>query len=337
MTRVLQTAGALLLSAGLVTGLSAISAGAAASGLKYYACSNYGVVSQVSVSPHTCPTGTSIVKGKFKGTDFSGVDFTNANLGGANMSGAKLAGVNSAHITGIPAHLPKNWQLQSGYLIGPGANFSQANLSGMVFTRANLSGASFYHANLSNVDFGSSNLKKASLSSATLTGAKFAKASMVGVISAYENGQPASLPKYWRVIVGQFQGAPVEYLVGPGASIGGAQLGGANFAGMNLKHIYLAGAHLTSANFTGTNLTGANLASAGLGTANFTGANLTGASIKAADLSGANLTNAKFVKANLFGSRLLSVSGASSANFKGAKCPDGKSFGNPGADCNLGL
>ena len=319
----------------LASGLSAVSVNAASGGLKYYACSNYGVVSQVSASAHSCPAGTTVVKGKFKRTDFSGVDFTNANLAGANMTGAKLAGATSGHITGTPASLPKGWQIVSGFLVGPGANLAQANLSGLTFAKANLSGASFYQANLTNVDFGHSNLTKASLSSATLNGAKFINAKMHGVISAYEKGQPASLPKYWKVITGQYEGAPVEYLVGPGASIGGAQLGGANFAGMNLTGIYLAGAHLTSANFTGANLTRANLASAGLGTANFTNANLSGASVIAADMSGANLANAKFINANLKGSRLLSVSNASSAKFKGAKCPDGLMYGKPGADCKL--
>jgi len=335
MKHVFARISAALLCGVVATGVLTVSSEAASGGLKYYACSNYGVVSQVSVTAHSCPTGTTVVKGKFKGTDFSGVDFTNANLAGANMSGAKLAGATSGHITGTPASMPKGWQVVSGFLIGPGANLAQANLSGLSFPKANLAGASFYQANLANVDFGHSNLSKASLSSATLTGAKFVHAKMKGVISAYEKGQPANLPKYWKVITGQYEGAPVEYLVGPGASIGGAQLGGANFAGMNLTGIYLAGAHLTSANFTGANLTRANLASAGLGTVNFTNANLTGASVIAADMSGANLMNAKFINANLKGSRLLSVSNASTAKFKGAKCPDGLMFGKSGADCNL--
>ncbi len=335
MNRAFPKFSAVFLGGILLSGFSALSADAASGGLKYYACSNYGVVSQVSVTAHSCPAGTTVVKGKFKGTDFSGVDFTNANLAGANMSGAKLAGATSGHITGSPASMPKGWQIVSGFLIGPGANLAQTNLTGISFAKADLAGATFYQANLTNVDFGHSNLTKASLSSATLNGAKFVHAKMKGVISAYEKGQPASLPKYWKVITGQYEGAPVEYLVGPGASIGGAQLGGADFSGMNLTGIYLAGAHLTSANFTGANLTRANLASAGLGTVNFTNANLTGASVISADMSGANLANAKFINANLKGSRLLSVSNASSAKFKGAKCPDGLMYGNSGADCNL--
>ena len=68
-------------------------------------------------------------------------DLTDATLSGVDLSGADLTNVKSGGITGTPSHLPTNWQLIDGYLIGPGANLGFANLSGVDLTGADLTGA----------------------------------------------------------------------------------------------------------------------------------------------------------------------------------------------------
>ena len=53
------------------------------------------------------------------------------DLSGVDLSGATLSNVKSGGITGDGSTtLPTNWQLIDGYLIGPGADLSGANLTG---------------------------------------------------------------------------------------------------------------------------------------------------------------------------------------------------------------
>jgi uncharacterized protein YjbI with pentapeptide repeats len=275
--------------------------------------------------------------------DLAGVDLTSANLtdgtlSGANVTGtvftgARLSNLTSGLVTGQPASLPAGWMVTRGFFAGPTAVLAGADLSGVDLTSANLAGANFYGADLTNADCTGVSLAGASLSMATIEGAKFANANFTGVISAYEEGTPASLPTNWHVLSGPYQGGLVEYLVGPTASLGGAQLAGVTFAGMMLSNIYLPGGHLVGADFTGATIRHGNLASASLGLANFDSADMAGTNFTAADLSGANFTGANFTGANFTGARLLSVGGRGSATFTGAICPDGIVFGRLGANC----
>ena len=74
-------------------------------------------------------------------------DLTGADLSGVDLSGATLTNVKSGGITGDGSTtLPTNWQLIEGYLIGPGADLTDAfltyeNLDGAVLSGANLTGA----------------------------------------------------------------------------------------------------------------------------------------------------------------------------------------------------
>ena len=97
--------------------------------------------------------------GSLFGADLSDANLTNANLAdvslasaeiaGANFSGASLTGVESGSITGTPLNLPAPWQLLSGYLIGPGANLTMADLHGVTFDNADLLDANLDNADLS--------------------------------------------------------------------------------------------------------------------------------------------------------------------------------------------
>ena len=107
-------------------------------------------------------------------------DLSGADLYGADLSGADLSGVRSGGIVGSPFYLPTGWSLRSGYLIGPGANLSGENLSGVDLTGENLSGVDLTNANLSGANLSSANLTGADLSDADLTGANLTGANLTG-------------------------------------------------------------------------------------------------------------------------------------------------------------
>jgi len=74
------------------------------------------------------------VSGNLTDSNLEGVDLINATLNtatltGANLSSAILAGVSSGGITGTPVALPVQWSLVNGYLVGAGANLTNANLA----------------------------------------------------------------------------------------------------------------------------------------------------------------------------------------------------------------
>ena len=107
-------------------------------------------------------------------------DLSGADLYGADLSGADLSGVRSGGIVGSPFYLPTGWSLRSGYLIGPGANLSGENLSGVDLTGENLSGVDLTNANLSGANLSSANLTGADLSDADLSNAFLYEANLTG-------------------------------------------------------------------------------------------------------------------------------------------------------------
>ena len=86
-------------------------------------------------------------------TFLDGANLTNANLSyatltgsGADLTGTTLAGVQSGSINSSQLILPTGWQLVVGYIIGPGANLTGANLmdadlTGAILTNTDLTGA----------------------------------------------------------------------------------------------------------------------------------------------------------------------------------------------------
>ncbi len=74
---------------------------------------------------------------------------TNADLAGAYLTGAVLTGVKSGGIVGDPA-LPAGFALIMGYLVGPGANLTNAVLTDAVLTNAVLTDADLTGAVLTN-------------------------------------------------------------------------------------------------------------------------------------------------------------------------------------------
>jgi len=113
-------------------------------------------------------TGSQFVDTNLTGANLSDDDLSGDNLQGAIMTGAVMLHVESAGITGTPAKLPADWALVGGYLLGPTAVLTSANLSGDDLTGVDLGGA-----DLSDASFAGANLTNANLSGATVSGADF--------------------------------------------------------------------------------------------------------------------------------------------------------------------
>ena len=132
------------------------------------------------------------------GANLTEADLVNANLSdttltNANLADASLSNVSSGGITGTPSTLPLGWDVQGGYLIGPGANLSDAQLAGVAYlfeadlegtnlSNADLSGDVLESANLSAANLNGANLSNANLGTANLTNATLTGADVNGVV-----------------------------------------------------------------------------------------------------------------------------------------------------------
>lgn len=242
--------------------------------------------------------GTNLSSANLTGANLTQALVRNANLDKADLSGATLTGVNSRLITGTPAHLPANWTLVKGSLIGPGANLINDQLGGAALSGADLAGAQLDGADLTGADLSRANLTGASLigtilTSANLDGTNLANATLTAVVSGGITGTPAALPAAWLVRAG--------FLMGPGINLSGANLSTRGLAGVDLS-----GANLSRVNFTNANLSKANLAHA--------------------DLTSATLTGANLFRAVLTG-----------ATWSGTACPDGTNSGTSSVGCTKAL
>lgn len=219
----------------------------------------------------------------FEGATFQGADLANANLTGASvygdvaganlsgtdLAGAYLAGVSSGGVTGTPSALPANWQLVDGYLIGPSAQLTKANLAGVNLAGADLQEVILTGADLTDADLAGADLYGAWLWQTSLTGADLAGADLADMTSRSITGTPAALPQHWTLLNG--------YLLGPRAGLNGADLSGQDLSGLDLAGATLETANLTGANLSGANFTGADLARASIAKANLTRTVLAGA------------------------------------------------------------
>ena len=148
-----------------------------------------GVTSGAVTGTPTLPAGWLLINGylvgqgaNLTGANFTGANFYGANLVEANMSGDTLTGVSSGDIQGeFTVKLPNNWEVRGGYLIGPGANLSSANLSGLSLLDDDMNGVDLSKANLSGVNWIGENLTDANMSGANLTGASIEASSMTNV------------------------------------------------------------------------------------------------------------------------------------------------------------
>jgi len=150
------------------------------------------------------------------------------------MSGSALLNVKSGGITGTPASLPAQYAFvvsaSGGYIIGPSADLSGANLDSTVLTGLNITNADLTNATFVN----------------TRTGAI--------------TGPPAAMSLIYRYVQASVAPAPQDaYIVGPRVDLSGAVL-----SRTNLTNVDLSGSNLTSALFEGTVFTNTNIFNANL-------------------------------------------------------------------------
>jgi len=217
--------------------------------------------------------GADLQNVNFGSADLSNRDLSWANISGANLSGANLTGVIASNVTSSSTtRLPVGWSVNNGFLVGPGANLSNADLSGM-----DLSGANVSNANFTSATFSGTTLRRANV-----TGANFSSTSPAGLITGGLIGTAATLPTGWTQQGGWF--------LGQNANLTGMKLTGTDLTGLNLSGANLTNALLTNVNLTNTNLSSANLKNTKLSGVNLSGATLTGATTTTG-ITGTSLTS----------------------------------------------
>jgi uncharacterized protein YjbI with pentapeptide repeats len=126
-------------------------------------------------------TGADLANSTLVGASFVGTVVTGADLDGVNLNGDNITGIVSGGVTGTPAGLPAGWSLLDGFLIGPGASLSGANLAGQNLSGANLAGINLSNADLVSTNLSGANLTGSNLTGANLTGADLFRANLGGV------------------------------------------------------------------------------------------------------------------------------------------------------------
>ena len=208
--------------------------------------------------------------------NLAGVDLTstlvrgailyNANITGADLTGVDLTGIISSNLIGSPIGLSEDWTLFQGFLVGPSANLSTCDWSGLDLRSLNLTGVNFVSgnltgANLSGMDLTGMNLTGVNLTGANVTGAKFAATTLDEVFASNLVGTPLEVPLPFKFLSG--------ILLGPTANLNGVNLSGFDLRNMNLSNASMKFTKLNNADLRGATITGAALQGA-----DFTGAKL---------------------------------------------------------------
>ena len=168
----------------------------------------------------------------------TGRRFVPATIGGANLAGADLDGVVSGGIVGDPAELPTGWIVANGYLVGPGADLTGADLAGADLTGAYLDGTILTGADVDGTVFPRDE---------PVPG--YPNIDFTGIVSGGLIGTPALLPAGNELLNG--------YLVGPGAELAGADLAGVTLVRPATDDEGVLGADLAGADLAGADLRGA--------------------------------------------------------------------------------
>jgi uncharacterized protein YjbI with pentapeptide repeats len=294
-----------------------------------------GVFSRWSYWSNTNLTGSNLTNVTLHGAWLGGTNFTNANLTnadftqanvtGAIFSGANLNGIRSGGVAGTPASMPARWSVRGGYIMGPNANLTGADLSGLNLNRVDLSkanltgvrsgkitgtplhlpkrwvllggyligpGADLRGANLDNLGIWFGDFTNANLEGASVSGAAFIYCTMTGVKSGKISGVPHAMSG--NLVNG--------YIIGQGVNLEGADLQGANLSGLWFRN-----ANLRSADFTGANLRSADFEGSTIENTDFTDADLTRADLSNSTVSSSRFNNANLTEAKLWNNAISST------------------------------
>ena len=124
-------------------------------------------------------------------------------------------------------NLPDGWSLRGGYLIGPTADLSGAELVNLDLRYVNLG---------SSADLSNAVLTKSDLRFSTLDNVDLSQTNLTAVKSGGILGEPHALPNRWFFAEG--------FLIGPGANLSNSDLYGINFRGKNITGIDLSESNL---------------------------------------------------------------------------------------------
>ncbi len=258
-------------------------------------------------------------------------DLTGLNLDGISLAGSTFIDVRSGLITGTPNSMPNDFELMNGYLVGPGVNLSNADLSNLYFGAINLEGANLTGANFQGsivtirgtpsylpdnwkVTTNSDGLKflmgpgvrlsDMSLRGTNLSNIDLSGANLDNISSGQITGTPAALPDGWKIAKG--------FLIGPRASLRLSEsevgdLQNVDLSGMTLSGLKAEGVDLSSSQIINTLIQESNFKESQLRNINFSGTSFIGTDLRDANLTSANLSNARFVDSNLAGAKLVDV------------------------------
>jgi hypothetical protein len=135
--------------------------------------------------------------------DLSGSTLLGAKLGHVDLSTAQLLAVTSGSVTGPALTLPAGWHVVHGYLVGPWANLSGADLHGAklagfdldhsVTTKGNFAGADLHGADLTAAGWLGASLIGADLRGITLTGSDISTSDLSRANLTGATGLPSSV------------------------------------------------------------------------------------------------------------------------------------------------
>jgi uncharacterized protein YjbI with pentapeptide repeats len=174
--------------------------------------------SGVKGSPSALPDGWELRCGSLIGqtADLSRADLRNCDMSNIDLTGVKfktsagsaqLSGIKSGLVTGQQIVLPSGWAIVKGFIAGPaaaltGADLSSVNLAAASFKGLSLAGANLTLAKLTGSDLATTSLAGATLAKATITRAVLARTVLTGIKSSALVGAPKSLPKGWKLVRG---------------------------------------------------------------------------------------------------------------------------------------
>lgn len=268
-------AGLRLLLVGALLALGSVTTSVPATAVP--SCPTVGVDGTVTpaITPGADLSGCNLTGANLTGTDLTNVDFDGANLTNAVLTGATLVGVDMTYATlwgvrsgGItppeladnPALLstiPSPWNLSGGFLLGPGANLAEQDLTAVGLTSQQLPGADLTGADLSGRDLSGTNFENADLSDADLSDATLTSINGVGANFTRAVMTRAHLQSS-DYSTADMTDADLSYstLVGTGLSLNPTGLSGANFTDATLTEVVIApftysstGAELTVTGF----------------------------------------------------------------------------------------
>jgi uncharacterized protein YjbI with pentapeptide repeats len=253
---------------------------------------------------YICPTGQWLV-GLQAQTSSNRVHKINQAIcqawNGENASGL----VSGGGIVGQP-NLSTGWKVVNGFLVGPGVNLANKDLSG-----ANLSGVNLGNANLAGTNLSNANLDY--VRSDGITGTPTLNGGY-GIRRGYLLGSKVSL---WGA---DLNGEDLSNWSMPGASFVNTNLSSVNFYQATLSNAFFG--HY-STNMNSTNLYGSTLTSADMSYRSYN---------QGQNLSGANATNALFIRTDLDGGQQSRNVGGSwyfnNTNFTGSTIANAGLTGN---------